>query len=154
MPLTNRKHVTLEKTKSYKRLIYFSIGSLRPISAALFKLDLATFAIRGMTVFGMDGGWTTLWALHWERRHLFQLGWPRSLPPHSSSRLRSPVLILGFGVNYTFFGSFSAHLMSATCSPMEQSSATGAQRSRGSTDKGWQVVGAAQVLPVSRTNLS
>lgn len=73
----------------------FPIGSLGPVSAALFKLDLATFAMRGKTGFGEDGGWTRLQALCWVRRHLVQLGWPRSRSPCSSSRLHSPVLILG-----------------------------------------------------------
>lgn len=45
----------MEKTKSYKRLIFSSIGSLSPVSA-LFKFDLATFAIRGKTIIGVDGG--------------------------------------------------------------------------------------------------
>lgn len=59
----------------------------------------------------------------------------------------------GFGGNYPLFGYFSPHLVSSTCSPTEQRSATGAQR-RGRSTKGGRWLGAAQIQPISRTNLS
>lgn len=49
----------LKKTKSYKILIFFflfSVVSLGPVSSALLKLDFATSAIEGKTIFGVDGG--------------------------------------------------------------------------------------------------
>lgn len=48
----------------------------------------------------------------------------------------------GSGGNYPLFGYFSPHLVSSTCSPTEQRSATGAQRRVGE-HKGWQVVGSS-----------
>lgn len=98
IPLGNRKHVTLEKTRSYKRLIFFffPIGSLGPVSAALFKLDLATSAKRGKTILGVEG---------WSRRQVFAGpgDTSSSSADHAachpiSSRLHSPVLSLGLGL--------------------------------------------------------
>lgn len=58
IPLTNRKHVTVEKAKFYKRLrfwFFFSGGFLGPVSAPLSKLDSAIFLIRVKAIFGVDG---------------------------------------------------------------------------------------------------
>lgn len=55
IPLTNRKHVTLKKTKSYKDCWFFFLYALLGLaSAALFKSDLDTFANRAKAGFGVD----------------------------------------------------------------------------------------------------
>lgn len=99
-PLTKRKHVTLEKTKSYKTWFFpYALWVLyQQHYLSLTWLPLPLWE----RFFGVDGGWTRLRVLCWGRRHLLQLGWLCSLPPHSSSQLRSPTLVLGFWWQFYF----------------------------------------------------
>lgn len=108
-----------------------------PVSAPLSKLDLAIFVIRVKTIFGVDGGWTRLQVF---------TGAGSTSQSSADGALRHPIPLpvaqpssdpwAGFGGNYTLFGYFSPHLVSATCSPTEQRSAMGAQRRGGSTKGG------------------
>lgn len=130
IPLTNRKDVTVEKTKFYKRLIFFS--------CRLFGFSISTswfsFAIKVRTIFGVDGGCKSL--LGQEAPLRAQLMVHSVTPFLFLATQPSPDPWAGFGRNYTSFGYFSPHLVSANCSPTEQRSARGAQRRGGSTKGG------------------
>lgn len=108
-------------------MVFFPVRSLGLASAALFKPDLDTFAIRAKAGFGV-GALSPL--LGREAPLTAQL--TGSLLPHSSSRAATSSPWVGFGGYYASSASFAAHLVSAIRSPTAQRSAMGAQRRRGS----------------------
>lgn len=155
-PLTKRKHVTVEKIKFYKRLVFFffSVGFLGPVSAPLSKLDLAIFVIRVKTVFGVDGGWT--------RPQVFA-GAGSTSQSSADGALRHPIPLPGCTAQFwslgwfwwqlhfiwLFFSSFSeCNLLTYRAEKCHGCPEKGREH------KGWEVVGAAQIQPISRTNLS
>lgn len=125
--LLQTKYTTLEKTKSYRRWI-FLVGSLGPALAALFKPSSAPCVVRtGWFLVGLgDGpGCKTLAGAGGIFCSLVASAvacegkWPCShVEPNSAPWV-------GSGGNSLFSGSFSAHLVRATCSLMGQRSATG-----------------------------
>lgn len=121
-------------------MICFPISSLGSLSAALFNLGLATLAIRER-LSGVGGG------LHWASSPLLEqkasLRGNVSMQPAPpflfSAVLPSSDLWVGFDSNCISFGLFPAHLMSATCSPMEQRNIIGCpERSTDTSGRNWE----------------